>query len=295
MRSGEGAWLLTLCVLQCSVLNSIKLVKVTVPDIVQSGSQVILTCAYSVSPGEYIDSIKWYLNTSECYRIVPGLTQDRVLTFPPGGDCVSLPQSGILRPGTHRLVINNATQACSGKYICQITESRPPFKTEQAAAVLKVLERPALPPILSGMQSEYQQGSILNVSCSSSPGLPAPDLTWTINGQKVPAFSTNTSQVTNSSLASSQSRLIVKFNSADIPSRITVRCTANIGQLYQEHVVGRAVFIKQSDTKPVPVLGEPLMSGNIGKPGPGYGGSSLVQLLFLPLLLLISQQLLFSL
>ena len=110
-----------------------------ISDIVQSGSQVILTCAYSVSPGEYIDSIKWYLNTSECYRIVPGLTQDRVLTFPPGGDCVSLPQSGILRPGTHRLVINNATQACSGKYICQITESRPPFKTEQAAAVLKVL------------------------------------------------------------------------------------------------------------------------------------------------------------
>ena len=110
-----------------------------VADIVQSGSQVILTCAYSVSPGEYIDSIKWYLNNSECYRIVPGLTQvtpaphwsvcfdaelwlaqDRVLTFPPGGACISLPQSGILRPGTHRLVINNASQLCSGKYICQV-------------------------------------------------------------------------------------------------------------------------------------------------------------------------------
>ena len=51
-----------------------------------------------------------------------------------------------------------------------------------------VAERPPLPPILSGMQSEYQQGSILNVSCSSSPGLPAPDLTWTINGQKVGIF-----------------------------------------------------------------------------------------------------------
>ena len=131
---------------------------VYIADIVQSGSQVILTCSYSVSPGEYIDSIKWYLNNSECYRIVPGLTQvppapywsaclmlssdwsqDRVLTFPPGGACISLPQSGILRPGTHRLVINNASQLCSGKYICQVTESRPPFKTEQAAAVLQVL------------------------------------------------------------------------------------------------------------------------------------------------------------
>ena len=34
LRSGEGAWLLTLCVLQCSVLNSIKLVKVTVPGMI---------------------------------------------------------------------------------------------------------------------------------------------------------------------------------------------------------------------------------------------------------------------
>ena len=38
------------------------------------------------------------------------------------------------------------------------------------------------------------------------------------------------------------------------------RCTATIGQLYSEAVVGRAVFLKPDpgpDT--VPVLGEPLM------------------------------------
>ena len=92
-------------------------------------------------------------------RIVPGLTRDRVLTFPPGGDCISLPQSGILRPGVHRwgqdqltilltpllrLVINNATRECSGQYICQVTESRPPFKTEQDAGLLTVLGQQTL-------------------------------------------------------------------------------------------------------------------------------------------------------
>ena len=76
---------------------------------------------------------------SACLMLSSDWSQDRVLTFPPGGACISLPQSGILRPGTHRLVINNASQLCSGKYICQVTESRPPFKTEQAAAVLQVL------------------------------------------------------------------------------------------------------------------------------------------------------------
>ena len=34
-------------------------------DLVQAGSQVVLTCAYTVSPGQYIDSIKWYLNNAE--------------------------------------------------------------------------------------------------------------------------------------------------------------------------------------------------------------------------------------
>ena len=79
----------------------------------------------------------------------------RVLTFPPGGSSVSLPQSGILKPGTHRLVINNASRESAGSYICQVntyqdishtahsmfqvTESRPPFSTEQAAAKLHVL------------------------------------------------------------------------------------------------------------------------------------------------------------
>ena len=47
--------------------------------LVPIGSQLILTCSYSVAPGEYIDSIKWYLNTSEIYRIVPGLNRDRLV------------------------------------------------------------------------------------------------------------------------------------------------------------------------------------------------------------------------
>eukprot|EP00090_Calanus_glacialis_P008406 TRINITY_DN16732_c0_g1_i3.p1 TRINITY_DN16732_c0_g1~~TRINITY_DN16732_c0_g1_i3.p1 ORF type:complete len:202 (+),score=61.24 TRINITY_DN16732_c0_g1_i3:84-608(+) len=162
-------WLL-LILLQVMVLDSIKQVSVQAPGLVPSGSQVILTCSYSVSPGEYIDSIKWYLNSSEIYRIVPGLNRDRVLTFPPGGSSVSLPQSGILKPGTHRLVINNASRESAGSYICQVTESRPPFSTEQAAVKLHVLVRPPSSPSLSGLSPSYQLGSLLNVSCRTQPG-----------------------------------------------------------------------------------------------------------------------------
>jgi hypothetical protein len=47
---------------------------------VREGGRADLTCNYLASPGHYIDSLKWYLNSSEIYRIVPGLTENR---FPP--------------------------------------------------------------------------------------------------------------------------------------------------------------------------------------------------------------------
>ena len=49
----------------------------SIAGVVEPGAEVVLTCSYTVSPGQYIDSIKWYLNSSECYRIVPGLHKDR--------------------------------------------------------------------------------------------------------------------------------------------------------------------------------------------------------------------------
>ena len=36
-----------------------------------------MTCSFMVSPGQFMDSVKWYLNSSEIYRIVPSLTKDR--------------------------------------------------------------------------------------------------------------------------------------------------------------------------------------------------------------------------
>jgi hypothetical protein len=44
---------------------------------VEEGSQVVLTCSYLLEAGQSMDSVKWYLNTTEIYRIVPGLTQHR--------------------------------------------------------------------------------------------------------------------------------------------------------------------------------------------------------------------------
>lgn len=69
-------------------------------------------------------------------------------------------------------------------------------------------------------------------------------------------FSSETVNLNNSGLALSRSRLMVKLTSADIPSRLEVKCSATTGQLYSDSVTGQAVFTRAS---PDPVLGEPLM------------------------------------
>ncbi len=46
-------------------------------EYVVEGEGAELVCDYQPTPGQFIDSIKWYLNSSEIYRIVPSLTTDR--------------------------------------------------------------------------------------------------------------------------------------------------------------------------------------------------------------------------
>jgi hypothetical protein len=48
-----------------------------VAELVEEGSTVVLSCSYLLGAGESIDSVKWYLNTTEIYRIVPGLYEHR--------------------------------------------------------------------------------------------------------------------------------------------------------------------------------------------------------------------------
>ena len=163
----------------------------------------MLTCSYKLGPGQWVDSIKWYLNSSEIYRIVPSLTLTdrsvsphhwpghcllltvRVLTFPVGCLTVWLAQSGLLRPGSHQLTVREVRPGCQGLYTCQLTTAAPPFYTAQAGAVMTVFLPPASPPVVSGARASYRLGDSLELTCFSPPSLPPQHQTWTVNGQQV--------------------------------------------------------------------------------------------------------------
>ena len=98
---------------------------------------------------------------------------------------VWLPQSGLVRPGSHQLTVRGVRPGCQGLYTCQLTTAAPPFYTAQAGAVMTVFLPPASPPVVTGARARYRLGDSLELTCSSPPSLPPQHQSWTVNGQQV--------------------------------------------------------------------------------------------------------------
>ena len=58
------------------VLNRISC-KILFLDLVEEGGKAVLSCSYTLGESEFVDSVKWFLNRTEIYRIVPGLIDYR--------------------------------------------------------------------------------------------------------------------------------------------------------------------------------------------------------------------------
>ena len=109
----------------------------------------------------------------------------RVVTFPQSCLAVSLSRSGLARPGTHRLVLARISPGCGGLYTCQVTAASPPFATAERAGRLRLLRPPPGPPAVRGWRPLLRPGAALSLACTSGPALPAPNISWTFNGDQV--------------------------------------------------------------------------------------------------------------
>ena len=80
-----------------SQAHSLRIQDVTFPGYAMLGQTVTLVCDYRVSEGEYVDSIKWYKDGNEFYRIVPNTPRevDRVVTFRAPGVRLDRQKSGV--------------------------------------------------------------------------------------------------------------------------------------------------------------------------------------------------------
>ena len=67
------------------------------------GATVTMVCEYKVGESEYVDSIKWYKDNREFYRIVPhtSIEKDKVVTFNRSGINLDLQRSGVSTTTTY--------------------------------------------------------------------------------------------------------------------------------------------------------------------------------------------------
>ena len=77
--------------------RALHITQVTFPEYVMFGQTITMVCEYTVGQSEYIDSIKWYKDNMEFYRIVPNthIERDRVVTFARPGIKLEKEKSGV--------------------------------------------------------------------------------------------------------------------------------------------------------------------------------------------------------
>lgn len=89
-------WLVLLFTL---MVDGLKIENVIFEEYAMFGATVTMVCEYQVGESEYVDSIKWYKDNKEFYRIVPhtSIEKDKVVTFNRSGINLDLQRSGVSR------------------------------------------------------------------------------------------------------------------------------------------------------------------------------------------------------
>ncbi|EDW80640.1 uncharacterized protein Dwil_GK11458 [Drosophila willistoni] len=246
--------LLLLCVLCDAAQGTLRDVNLLVqPPAVRRGQSVALHCNYQLE-GAPLYSIKFYRGQMEFYRFTPGeYPNTKVFQYP--GIRVDEGSSNATL-----VYIRNVTFGLSGQFSCEVTADAPLYSTSMAYAQMQVVEFPEKRPQLFTEQTRYEPGDVLRANCSTLPSRPKAELRFTINNVPVYTEATQYIRTTDNLIAS---RLSLKLqlqavhfvaginaniqtsNALGIGSgkgtavsgggALLLRCTAQIGDLYQEY------------------------------------------------------------
>ncbi|CAB4060775.1 unnamed protein product [Lepeophtheirus salmonis] len=233
-----------------TLIHSLRIQDLSFPEYVMLGQTVTMYCEYYLGDGEYVDSIKWYKDNHEFYRIVPQMIgPNKVRTFDMDGVKIDLENSGISKIGKkHELVLQDVTLDSSGEFRCQITQSSTPFHTENRDRNLTVIIRPEKGPIIQGLKAIYMDSDdSLNILCTSHRSLPASVLDFFINDEPVSESMKQRYPIkldkSGDGLQTSSIGLHYPLRTRNTPDIILrVKCTAKIGNAYWESVVQETVL-----------------------------------------------------
>ncbi|KAL5283996.1 hypothetical protein ACFFRR_006330 [Megaselia abdita] len=263
-RSYVFLGLLLLALLNCGIVlgatrNVVLLVE---PPAVRRQQHVTLKCTYDLKNAP-LYSVKFYRGSLEFYRFSPGeLPHGKVFPFP--GINVDLSLSN-----ASQVVIRNVGFGLTGNFSCEVTADAPYFSTATAYAYMQVVEYPEKRPMLFTEQNRYEPGDVLRANCSTLPSRPKAELKFTINNIVVNTQETQYIPTKDNLFASRLSLKLqlqaIHFQTGVAMSHLSnsiyasdsrasggalvLRCTAQIGNLYQEY---REIELGVPQRDPVP-------------------------------------------
>ncbi|KAH8271322.1 hypothetical protein KR018_006598, partial [Drosophila ironensis] len=227
------------------------------PPAVRRGQHVVLRCMYDLE-GAPLYSAKFYRGQLEFYRYTPGeFPNTKVFPFP--GIHVDVTNSNATQ-----VLIRNVGFGLSGNFSCEVTADAPLFSTATAVDTMQVVELPDKRPLLTTEHTRYEPGDVLRANCSTHPSRPRAELTFTINNMVLTNVETQYIRTIDNLIVSRVALKMqlqgVHFSSPNSPSYnsmygqnsvyghggpmygqnpspggLLLRCSAQIGDLYQEY------------------------------------------------------------
>jgi len=253
-----------LLVASLSTSGSLTLTSLEFPSHVMLGQSLSMNCGFTKDPSQQIDSIKWYKDGREFFRLHPGNSannnDNHIKQFQTAGVKIdynastfhSLPQSG-----HHSLTFVNTKLSTSGIYRCQITQATPPFHTEQQDRNLTIIIQPEKgSPRIKVSRNALSLGQQASVECWSDRSKPHADLQFFINGNRVPKEKVGDIEVYSESdgqLETSYRKMTFTVRENHLSaSSLDVKCNANIGDAYWQtsqakiEIIGRPSYMLES-------------------------------------------------
>ncbi|VEN38596.1 unnamed protein product [Callosobruchus maculatus] len=225
---------------------------------------ITLQCRFDLE-GEPLYTLKWYKGGKEFYRYIPK-EMPNTQVFPLPGINVDRSKSN-----PYEVVLRNVQPEATGKYKCEVSSDAPNFYTVMESAYLFVVDVPVDDPVMTVDKEVADVGSTLTGNCSAPASYPAANVTWYLNGRKIPQSSQRLlspselqNAVSSASVPSVSSRRMpmVAFSQLELEideetfqnGKARLKCTGTIFHLYKRE---KEIVLEEERPRPKPssVLG----------------------------------------
>ncbi|KAK9878931.1 hypothetical protein WA026_003753 [Henosepilachna vigintioctopunctata] len=142
---------------------TLEVVKMSVPETVNSGQDVTLSCDYNLGQAT-LYHIKWYWKGREFYRYEPKMVPNKAHFVLPHFK-VDLSKSG-----PNKVVLLDVTPEQSGPYSCEVSSDAPYFYTFMKSANMKVSKSPILEVVKLSVPQTVKSGQDVTLTCEYNLG-----------------------------------------------------------------------------------------------------------------------------